>query len=152
MTLPTDRDKAQKAKERVNKQSNKPFDVVGYLCPACNEPVTYGEPDPNEYIPDETPPGYGVDRFAFEFSPQRIQDSNHENPWDAVHVVPETVEIPAAEGQEPEEQLRVAAYKHDYTDEGYEMWKEELNEIEKNEQRAEVNQGFDDFATSGEGS
>lgn len=149
MTLPTDREKAKRAKERANEQSTKPFDVVGYLCPACNEPVTYGEPDPNEYLPDETPAGYGVDRFAFEFSPERIQGSNHDNAWDAVHVVPETVEIAAGPDKEPEEQLRVHAYKHDYSDEGYQAWQDELDEIEKNEKRAQANQGLDDFAADG---
>ena len=139
--LPIDREKAEEAKQKANEQSTRPYDIVSYLCPACNQPVTYGEPDPNEYVHGEDSDGeLTVDRAAFEFSPARLMGMEHENPWDAVHVVPEEVEFDSGT------YLRVTAYKHDYSTEGYEAWERELEKLNDVEKRAEENQGLGDFA------
>jgi hypothetical protein len=69
--MPTDREKSEEAKERANNKSTSQFDIVGTLCPACNEPVEVLEPDPNEYIREETENGYTNSRAAYEISPKR---------------------------------------------------------------------------------
>lgn len=148
MPVPTDRENAERAKEKANEASTKPFDAVGILCPACNEPVTRSEPNPNEYIHTEEGDRPYNDRAAYAYSPASLQAADHPNPWDVIHVVPETAEMMIGDG-ETEEILQVIAYKHDHTSESYELWQEQLDEIEANERRAEENQGLDDYATDG---
>ena len=140
MPLPTNRAKAEEAKERANDNSTWEFDIVGILCPACNEPVEICEPNPNEYIHEETDSGYTNSRAAYEISPKRILESGHSNPWDEIHIVPEVAEMDG--GQE----LQVTAYKHDHSSEGYQAWKEQLDELKTVERRASENQGLGDFA------
>jgi len=140
MPRPTDREKAEDAKERANEQSTREFDIVGILCPACNEPVEICEPNPNEYIHKETDSGFTNDRAAYEISPKRILESNHDNPWDEIHIVPEIVEM------DGDQELKVIAYKHDHSTEGYQEWKNQLDELKTVERRAVENQGLGDFA------
>lgn len=139
MPLPTDLEKAEEAKRRANERSTHEFDLIGILCPACNEPVTYCEPNPNEYVTDETGE-YGNDRAAFEYSPKRLQNANANNPFDLVHVVPERTGM--VDGSH---QLQVIAYKHDHSTEAYTAWKKQLDLIEQQERRAEENHGLDAF-------
>jgi hypothetical protein len=139
MTLPTDRERAEEAKKRANEQSTRQFDIVGILCPACNEPAAPGDPDPNEYVHKETDGGFTNDRAAFEISPKHILEHGHENPWNEIHVVPEAVEM------DGEQELKVIAYKHDHSSEAYQAWKEQLEELETVERRASENQGLGDF-------
>jgi hypothetical protein len=140
MPLPTNLENAQQAKERANERSTKSFDFVGILCPACNEPATVCEPDPNEYIHNDEDGTYGNDRAAYEFSPAKLHEVDPDNPWDVIHVVPERIETDAGH------QLRVTAYKHDHSTEGYQAWKREQDALEDVEQRAAENQGLGDFA------
>ncbi|EMA69168.1 hypothetical protein C461_03297 [Halorubrum aidingense JCM 13560] len=147
MPVPTDREKAERAKDRANEASTSEFDVVGILCPACNEPVTICEPNPNEYIHSDDGETYTNDRAAYEISPARIIESDHDNPWDAIHVVPEVAEVDL--GDRVEQVLKVIAYKHDHTSESYELWQEQLDALEETERRAEENRGLGDYATDG---
>lgn len=140
MPLPTDPENAQQAKDRANERSTKSFDLVGILCPACNEPVTVCEPNPNEFIHDEDDGKYGNDRAAYEFSPADLHEADPDNPWDVIHIVPERVEF------DDGHKLRVNAYKHDHSTEEYQAWQRELEELEDVERRASENQGLGDFA------
>ena len=103
--MPTDREKSEEAKERANNKSTSQFDIVGTLCPACNEPVEVLEPDPNEYIREETENGYTNSRAAYKISPKRILESDHSKPWDEIHIVPEIAVIDGSQ------ELKVIAYK-----------------------------------------
>ena len=124
--MPTDREISEEAKERANNKSTSQFDIVGTLCPACNEPVEVLEPDPNEYIREETENGYTNSRAAYKISPKRILESDHSKPWDEIHIVPEIAVIDGSQ------ELKVIAYKLD-----------ELNTVER---RAAENKGIGDFA------
>ncbi|REA00206.1 hypothetical protein DEQ92_20345 [Haloferax sp. Atlit-6N] len=133
-------EQAQRAKKKANEQSTRPYRLISTLCPACNRPVTMCEPNPNEYVVDDSQGEFGNDRAAFEFSPATIMDANHSNPWDAVHVVPEKVEFDT----EPD-QLQVIAYKHDLSDEASQAFQDALDEIRKHERRAAENTGLGEF-------
>jgi len=138
--MPTDRDKSEEAKERANNKSTSLFDIVDTLCPACNEPVDVLEPNPNEYIGEETENGSTNSRAACEISPKRILESDHSNPWDEIHIVPEIAVIDGSQ------ELQVFAYKHDHSTEEYQAWKEQLDELNTVERRASENKGIGDFA------
>jgi len=138
--MPTDREKSEEAKERANNKSTSQFDIVDTLCPACNEPVEVLEPNPNEYIREETENGYTNSRAAYEISPKRILESDHSKPWDEIHIVPEIAVIDGSQ------ELQVIAYKHDHSTEGYQAWKERLDELNTVERRAAENKGIGDFA------
>lgn len=136
----TDRDLAEEAMERANEKSTKPYDLVSFLCPACNEPYFGEDANPNDFLRDPDDGEYGNDRAAFVISPSELLDIDPENPWDRICVYPETV---TADG---EEMLRVQYSRHDFSEEHYQAWKAELEELKENRRRAAENRGLGDFS------
>ena len=136
----TDKDLAEKAKERANRNSTSQFDVVNLLCPVCHEPYFGEDPNPNDFAIDPDDGEYGNDRAAYQYSPQRIADSDHPNPWDKVCVYP--VEREFDDGRK----LQVDYARHDHSSEAYQAWKSELDELKKIERRKGENQGLGSFA------
>jgi len=139
MSSVTDKELAERAMDRANEQDDSQFDVVSFLCPVCNEPYFGEDPDPNDFVRDPDDGEYGNDRSAFQYSPQKIADSDHPNPWDRVCVYPNEVEY------DDGPQLQVAYARHDFSQEHYKKWKQALEEIEEHERRREENRGLDSF-------
>ncbi|WP_114578555.1 hypothetical protein [Saliphagus sp. LR7] len=139
----TDPDLAEEAKERANDAHAGEFELISFLCPACNEPCFSEDPDPNDFVHDPDEGEFGNDRAAFQISPSRILDLEPDNPWDRICVYPTEVEY------DDGPQLQVQYCRHDFSQEKYQAWKRELDELKDVQRRAEENQGLDSFTGGG---
>jgi len=144
MSHVTDKELAERAMERANEQDTSDFELVSFLCPACNEPYFGEDANPNDFVIDPDEGEYGNDRSAFQISPSNLLDLDPDNPWDRICVWPKEVEY------DDGPQLQVAYARHDFFQEKYKKWQEALEYLKKNERRREENRGLDTFA-GGEG-
>jgi|GEM_PF-2716323 len=135
----TDPDLAERAKEKAEERSTSEFFSIT-LCPACNEPFFCEDPNPNDFVHDPGVGEYGLDRAAFQISPQRIADADHPNPWDRICVYPREIE------RDDGTFTRVDYARHDHSSEAYQAWSDALEELKENQRRAQENQGLGEFA------
>jgi hypothetical protein len=138
--MPTDRDKSEEAKERANNKSTSLFDIVGTLCPACNEPVEFSNPT-------RTSTSERRRRTAPRTAAQPAKSHRSEF-WKATTQTRGTrsTYVPEIAVIDGSQELQVIAYKHDHSTEGYQAWKEQLDELNTVERRAAENKGIGDFA------